>query len=205
MLACSAIRAEETNDMVHVPLEDYAPEVRTNELISVQFTNTPLARVVQYFAEQQRLNVVCVMDSLTNRVTANLDKVYDKPALEAILETCGLLLLETVPGSGIYTVKPIRTSEPVWTPFTVTVHAPRDTYYEIHIRTHGASRPQLVSSGAADEQAPRSHQLSAAGSFIVIQVTAEGYKTWERSVRLLHGGDSPQSFTAVLEPDPKKQ
>ena len=206
VFVCLAVRAEETNDIVYVALEDERPTVRTNELISVRFTNTPLAKVVQYFAERQRLNVICVMDGLTNRVTANLNKVNDKPALESILEACGFWLTEKIPGSGIHSVSKIRKErEPVYLPFEVVVEAKPNIYYEIYVHTLHQSRAQLVTSGKTGREGIATHQLSALDDFSVyLTVEAAGHKKWEQRVILLRGGNPEQTFRAILEREKKK-
>ncbi|MCX7590008.1 MAG: hypothetical protein N2255_00100, partial [Kiritimatiellae bacterium] len=86
-----------------------------SNLISVTLDDVELADVVRLFTRISGANIIVAPSNLTGRVTVNMTNVQWKPALEAILEMHGLVLLEKSPGSGVYSIirKPTGAPEPL--------------------------------------------------------------------------------------------
>ncbi|MFC1462922.1 type II secretion system protein GspD [Verrucomicrobiota bacterium] len=76
----------------------------SGDKISITLTDVEMADVVLMFTKISGANIIATPSNLTGRVTVNLNDVEWKPALESILETHSLALLEKVPNSGVYTI-----------------------------------------------------------------------------------------------------
>lgn len=76
------------------------------ELISVALDNVPLEDVVRLFARISSANIIASSTNLQGTVTVTIREKAWKPALSAILDMHGLVLVEKTPGSDIYSIVP---------------------------------------------------------------------------------------------------
>jgi type II secretory pathway component GspD/PulD (secretin) len=85
------------------------------ELINVTVEDETLENVVSMFARISGANIVTTPSDLEGTVTVNLRGVEWKPALASILDVHDLVLVEKLPGSGVYSILPRRAdaSEPL--------------------------------------------------------------------------------------------
>ena len=98
----------EPGDTSHQPLrtsEGISPAERPN-LISVTLDDVELADVVRMFTRVSGANIIASPSNLIGRVTVNLSDVEWQPALESILETHALGLVEKTPGSRVFSIVP---------------------------------------------------------------------------------------------------
>ena len=87
-------------------------------LISLSLKNVEMQDVVRLFSRLSNANIIVPdMTDTENpkRIDVNLDNVEWKPALQAILDTHGLELIEKIPGSEVYSIRerPADAPEPV--------------------------------------------------------------------------------------------
>lgn len=75
-------------------------------LISVALDDVPLLEVVRMFTRISAANIIATATNLHGNVTVNIQDVEWRPALESILSMHNLTLLETQPGSSIFTIGP---------------------------------------------------------------------------------------------------
>ena len=81
------------------------------QLISLSLDDVPLAEVVRLFTRISGANIIAATTNLTGQVTANLQDVEWRPALESILERQNLQLTEKPPASGIFVIDTRKSSE----------------------------------------------------------------------------------------------
>jgi type IV pilus assembly protein PilQ len=87
-------------------------------LISLSVKDVELQAIVRMFSRLSNANII-VPDMLDEnnpkRVDVNLDNVEWKPALQAILDTYDLELIEKIPGSDVYSIRtrPVDAPDPV--------------------------------------------------------------------------------------------
>ncbi len=81
------------------------------QLISLSLDDVPLAEVVRLFTRISGANIIAATTNLQGQVTANLQDVEWRPALESILERQNLQLTEKPPASGIFVIDTRKSSE----------------------------------------------------------------------------------------------
>lgn len=98
-----------------VPVEAFPGAGKKDNLISVALDDVPLQDVVRLFTKVSGANIIASSTNLQGKVTVNLQDVEWKPALDSILDMYGMMVVEKVPGSGIYSVmtKAPGASEPL--------------------------------------------------------------------------------------------
>jgi len=98
----SSSAASADGEIVPIPIAYVEPE---EPLISLRFINKPLLDVVRFFIKKCDLDVVVNSERIEGqRVVVHLRDVEWKPALRAILNECGLSLIERIPDSEVYTI-----------------------------------------------------------------------------------------------------
>ncbi len=87
--------------------------------IQLTLDDVPLAEVVKLFTRVSGANIIAASTNLQGSVTANLQGVPWRPALESILQRQGLMLSENPPGSNVFVIEKLqegvepRTSETI--------------------------------------------------------------------------------------------
>ena len=79
--------------------------------ISLVLDDVPLSDVVKLFTHVAGANIIANTSNLTGQVTANLQEVPWRPALESILERQGLQLIEKPPASSIFVIETRKAGE----------------------------------------------------------------------------------------------
>lgn len=111
------VAAEESKGSIEVGLVDdmtAGVDVRGG-LISLSLKDVELQDVVRLFSRLSNANIIVPDlkdDEEPKRVDVNLDNVEWKPALQAILDTHGLELVEKIPGSEVYSIRPRAADAP---------------------------------------------------------------------------------------------
>lgn len=83
---------------------EFTPASPDTNLYDIVYDDTPIAYVLHDFAQLTNVNIIADPANLDGRVTVRLTEVEWKPALNSILDMCGLDLIEKSPGSGVYSV-----------------------------------------------------------------------------------------------------
>ena len=83
----------------------------TNQNISLVFDDVPLTDAVKLFARISGANIIASSSNLQGLVTANLQDVPWRPAFETILARQGLQLIESTPGSTIFSIVDARRAD----------------------------------------------------------------------------------------------
>ena len=94
--------AGEAPDVVSV--NSFQGTAGKQSLISVALDDVPLQDVVRLFTKISGANIISSSTHLQGKVTVNLQDVDWKPALDSILDMYNMIVVEKVPGSGIYSV-----------------------------------------------------------------------------------------------------
>ncbi|MDD5707504.1 MAG: secretin N-terminal domain-containing protein, partial [Kiritimatiellae bacterium] len=84
------------------------------ELISVTLDDVALPDVVRLFTRLSGANIIVGTTNLTGSVTANLQDIAWRPALESILDGQNLMLIEKPPMSGVYVIMPRSATAEPW-------------------------------------------------------------------------------------------
>ena len=115
-----AVAEEEEGETDEVGIKDdlSAGAKISGGLISLSLKDVELQDVVRLFSRLSNANIIVpdMMDKENpKRIDVNLDNVEWKPALQAILDTHGLELIEKIPGSDVYSIRerPADAPEPV--------------------------------------------------------------------------------------------
>ena len=118
--AAAEVVEEDPVETVLVGLVDdmTAGEDVSGGLISLSLKDVELQDVVRLFSRLSNANIIVPDlqdDENPKRVDVNLDNVEWKPALQAILDTHGLELVEKIPGSDVYSIRerPADAPEPM--------------------------------------------------------------------------------------------
>jgi type II secretory pathway component GspD/PulD (secretin) len=90
--------------------------------ISLVLDDVPLSDVVKLFTHVAGANIIANTSNLTGQVTANLQEVPWRPALESILERQGLQLIEKPPASSIYVIETRKAGEDPRVSQTITLN-----------------------------------------------------------------------------------
>jgi len=100
----AAIAEVDVEEIIRMDDTALAVSNTSGDKISITLTDVEMADVVLMFTKISGANIIATPSNLTGRVTVNLNDVEWKPALESILETHSLALVEKVPNSGVYTI-----------------------------------------------------------------------------------------------------
>lgn len=95
-----------TDPIKGVSVATTSNKVEESNFIDLTFDDAQLADVVKMFGRISQANIIANASNLTGRVTAQLQGVEWKPALESILDMHNLSLQEKVPGSRVYMIVP---------------------------------------------------------------------------------------------------
>ena len=76
--------------------------------IQLTLDDVPLAEVVKLFTRVSGANIIAASTNLQGSVTANLQGVPWRPALESILQRQGLMLSENPPGSNVFVIEKLQ-------------------------------------------------------------------------------------------------
>lgn len=89
-----------------VPVTQFPGASGKQNLISVALDDVPLQDVIRLFTKISGANIIAASTNLQGKVTVNLQDVEWKPALDSILDMYSMMVVEKVPGSGIYSIMP---------------------------------------------------------------------------------------------------
>ena len=89
-----------------LPVTPFTGKESKANLVSVALDDVPLQDVVRLFTKISGANIIASSTNLQGKVTVNLQDVEWKPALDSILDIYSMMVVEKVPGSGIYSVMP---------------------------------------------------------------------------------------------------
>ncbi|MFC1499309.1 hypothetical protein ACFLS1_12680, partial [Verrucomicrobiota bacterium] len=78
-----------------------------SNLISITLDNVRLSDAVSMFCKISGANIIATPSDLEGTVTVNLIDVEWRPALNSILEMHNLELVERIPGSEVYSIRPV--------------------------------------------------------------------------------------------------
>ncbi len=83
------------------------------QLVSVTLHEEPIGDVIRSFTRLANVSIISSVTNLTQVVNATVVEKPWRPTLDALLDQCGLMLIEPTPDLGIYTVVPKPTVEPL--------------------------------------------------------------------------------------------
>jgi len=92
---------------IALPVDERSPRngVRdASDLITISLDDVEMVDVVRMFGRISGANIIAAPETLTARVTANLQDVEWRPALSSILAMHDMALIERTAGSGVYSV-----------------------------------------------------------------------------------------------------
>jgi type IV pilus assembly protein PilQ len=104
-----ALGAYAQDSIIDVPEDDTAvivPSAVDPSLITIRLNDQPLDVVVNMFNRLAGINLIANPGDLKGMVTLNLKDVHWRSALVSVLSMHNLALVETLSGSGVYTVVP---------------------------------------------------------------------------------------------------
>lgn len=99
-----------------------APTNTMSPTIRLTLDDVPLAEVVKLFTRVSGANIIAASTNLQGSVTANLQDVPWRPALESILQRQGLMLSENPPKSGVFVIEKLQEGQEPCESETVTLN-----------------------------------------------------------------------------------
>ncbi|MBP7274620.1 MAG: hypothetical protein KBA51_00275 [Kiritimatiellae bacterium] len=106
-----AITSTGVDQIPLVPVDE--SQVIKEDMVTLALTDVPLSDVVTLFMRMSGANIVASPTQLTGRVSVNLKDVPWRSALSQILSMHDLELMESEPGSQIYSISPPRAAAAV--------------------------------------------------------------------------------------------